>query len=468
MPAEGGATTIAVIGGAFSGLCFAAHVHRLARRPVQVLVFERAGIGKSVAFGTREPMHLLNGPAGVHSAFDDSPDDFVEFLRGDPEAQRFLDASQPLQRQFVPRMLYGRYLQGLAKQLKEPSPGGTSVRFVHAEVHGIVRRRARLGIVTREGRVVAADFAVLAVGHPPPRSLARLVGTRHLIDDPWDADAVGAVPRDAAAAIVGSGQTAIDLVLALAANGHRAPITVLSRRGCVAQPYVYVERPYAIDPERIPTRLRSLVRWLRTEARRFVRDGGDWRAVVNSLRPHTQRVWYAFSTAEKRRFLEHMAPFWYMHRSRLPPQVARRLSELRASGQVRIVAGRITGVAPAQAGVVLRLRGRGVADPVSLPVGAIVNCTGPRWDCENPQNPLIASLIASGAARWDDVGEGIAVTPESVVIQRSGEPAERLFALGPICRGTLLEIVVARDVRTQCAKLARRLLIDERAAAEAA
>jgi uncharacterized NAD(P)/FAD-binding protein YdhS len=466
VPADGVTTSVAVIGGAFSGICFAAHLHRLARGPLAVQVFERAGLGRSVAFGTREPVHLLNGPAGVHSAFDDAPEDFVEFLRQDAEAQRFVDASRPLHSQFVPRMLYGRYLRRLAERLTQPSPAGASVSFLHAEVRDILARHDGLGIVTSDGAMARADIAVLAVGHPAPRSLAARIGPRHLIDDPWDAGAVRAIPPDTPVTIVGSGQSAVDLVLAIAGHGHRAPITVLSRRGCIAQPYVFVERPYAADAARIPARLRPLVRWVRAEARRFAREGGDWRAVVNSLRPHTQRLWYGFSTAEKRRFLEHLAPFWYAHRSRLPPQVVRRLAELRAGGQVRILAGRIGAVTPAENGVVLHVRPRGASGTVALPAGAVVNCTGPRWDLERPQNPLIANLIARGAARWDDVGEGIAVTPGGAVLDASGCPAPRLFALGPICRGTLLEIVVARDVRTQCANLARRLLVEERTGTE--
>jgi uncharacterized NAD(P)/FAD-binding protein YdhS len=462
------ATTVAVIGGAFSGICLAAHLHRTASRPVNVFVFERAGVGKSVAFGTREPVHLLNGPASNHSAFDDVPDDFVDFLANDPEAQRFLDPARPIRGQFVPRMLYGRYLQRLAARLKHPSPAGVSVTFLHADVRDIVRRPNRLGIVTSNGTIVGADFAVLAVGHPSPRSLATLVDPRYLVDDPWDVEAVRAIPPEVVVTIVGSGQTAIDLVLGIAANGHRGRITVLSRRGCIARPFIAVERPCAFDADQIPRRLGPLVRWIRAESRRFVRDGGDWRAVINALRPHTQRLWYGFSLAEKRRFLEHMAPFWYMHRSRLPPQTVQRLSGLMASGQMKVIAGRITGVTPGGAGVVMQVRRRGESDTMALPAGAVINCTGPRWDVKRPQNPLVANLIASGAIRWDDVGEGIAVTPQSVVLDASGKAAERLFALGPICRGTLLEVVVARDVRTQCANLASRLLVDERARAEVA
>ncbi|MFL6652256.1 MAG: FAD/NAD(P)-binding protein [Sulfurifustaceae bacterium] len=458
IPSTDDAITVAVIGGAFSGICLAAHLYRAATRPINVLLYERSGAGKSMAFGTREPVHLLNGPVSRHSAFDMAPNDFADFLLADPEAQSFIDRTQPIDEQFVPRMLYWRYLQRLVGEIKRPSPAGASVTFIDAEVRDIVRHPDSLAIVTDDGTATAADFAVLAVGNPPPRSLAVLVPPPYLIDDPWDAESVRAIPCDADITIVGSGQTAIDLVLGIAANGHRGRITLLSRRGCIALPYVAVETPYVADPNELPRRLRPLVRWMRTEASRF----GNWRAVVNSLRPHTQRIWYGFSLAEKRRFLEHLAPFWYMHRSRLPPATVQRLAALRASGQMQVIAGRITAVTPRDDGIVMLVRRRGEDQTFALPARTVINCTGPRWDLDKPQNPLIARLIARGIIRWDDIGDGIAVTPDSVPLDASARAAERLFALGPVCRGSLLEIVVARDIRTQCAKVAARLLSAEK------
>ncbi|MFL6648249.1 MAG: FAD/NAD(P)-binding protein, partial [Sulfurifustaceae bacterium] len=139
IPSTDDAITVAVIGGAFSGICLAAHLYRAATRPINVLLYERSGAGKSMAFGTREPVHLLNGPVSRHSAFDMAPNDFADFLLADPEAQSFIDRTQPIDEQFVPRMLYWRYLQRLVGEIKRPSPAGASVTFIDAEVRDIVR-----------------------------------------------------------------------------------------------------------------------------------------------------------------------------------------------------------------------------------------------------------------------------------------------------------------------------------------
>lgn len=464
----GDATVIAIVGGGFSGICLAAHLHRSARRPVRVLVFERTKGGSSVAFGTPEPVHFLNGPASNHSAFDDTPDDFVDFLANEPEAQRFLDRTKPIRRQFVPRMFYGRYLRQMRAGLMRSSRMGATVTFIHAEVRDVVKRSDGVEIVTNKGAPVRADAAVLALGHPPPRSLATLVDPRYLIDDPWDVDAVRAIPPQASVAIVGTGQTAVDLALSITANGHRGPVTLLSRRGRIAVPFIFADRPYVLDVDRLPHRLRPFIRWLRSESERFIREGGNWRAVINALRPHTQRLWYGFSLAEKRRFFEHMAPFWYLHRSRLAPQTAKLFSELLATPRVKVVAGRITGATANDDGVVLHFRPRGESASKEISAEVVINCTGPNWDISKPKNPLMDALVASGTVRWDDFGYGIAVTMDGIPLDASGRTAERLFAIGPICRGSLLEIMVVRDVRTQCATLASRLLAGEKTKAETA
>ncbi|WP_316224621.1 MULTISPECIES: FAD/NAD(P)-binding protein [unclassified Bradyrhizobium] len=454
--------TIAIVGGGFTGICVAAHLHRAARQPLRIVVFERKDVGTGIAHGTRESAHFLNGPASNHSPFDDYPDEFANFLAGEPEAQCFLDLNKPIGGQFVPRMLYGRYLKHLSASLTRPSPTGATVTFVKANVDEIAKRSDHVEIVSEGRTLLRAESAVLAVGHPPPRSLATRVAAGHLVDDPWDAGAIHAIPPDASVVLVGTGQTAVDIALGMIANGHRGAITLLSRRGLIAVPFISVERPYLLDPKRIPQRLLPFIRWLRSESERFTQEGGNWRGVINSLRPYSQQIWSGFSAHEKRRFFEHMAPFWYMHRSRLPPQSARRLGELRAEGRVAVAAGRIVGVTSNDIGAVLQVRPRGEHRIIEMPATTIVNCTGPWWDLQKPQNPLVAALLASGMIRWDDIGQGIAVSMEGVPFDANGRPAERLFAVGPICRGTLLESMVVRDIRTQCAALADRLLAKER------
>src|SRR3954453_15424415 len=104
--------TVAIVGGGFSGTVTAINLVRLSRPPLQVVVINGGfPLGRGVAYSTRQPEHLLNVVARNMSALADQPGHFVEWLRTRYE---FADMSEPaLREQFIPRRIYGDYLQGL-------------------------------------------------------------------------------------------------------------------------------------------------------------------------------------------------------------------------------------------------------------------------------------------------------------------------------------------------------------------
>ena len=103
---------VVVVGGGFCGVVTAVNLARLTDAPLAVSVLNTAHpLGRGVAYGTRRPEHLLNVVARNMSALADQPDHFVEWLgtrsdfAGVPVAE--------LREQFVPRRVYGDYLQAL-------------------------------------------------------------------------------------------------------------------------------------------------------------------------------------------------------------------------------------------------------------------------------------------------------------------------------------------------------------------
>src|ERR1700691_60728 len=78
--------TIAVIGAGFSGTLLALHLLR--RCPgARVLLIERnRHFGCGLAYAPGNPGHLLNVAAARMSAFQDRPQDFVNWLQGRSEA----------------------------------------------------------------------------------------------------------------------------------------------------------------------------------------------------------------------------------------------------------------------------------------------------------------------------------------------------------------------------------------------
>lgn len=63
-------------------------------------------------------------------------------------------------------------------------------------------------------------------------------------------------------------------------------------------------------------------------------------------------------------------------------------------------------------------------------------------------------LIERGLARSDPFKLGLDVTRECAVIDADGSASGKLFAVGPLTRGTFFEIDAVPDIRLQCKALA--------------
>ena len=140
---------VAIVGGGFCGAMVAVQLARMSAIAPRVALFDRTGsFGKGVAYGTTVPLHLLNVPAGRMSAFADTPDHFLEWLRRNPAVcERFgvaaFDASS-----FLPRATYGAYLTSLLQATLHERPG---FKVINAEVIDIAKADDDLLIVTTAG-----------------------------------------------------------------------------------------------------------------------------------------------------------------------------------------------------------------------------------------------------------------------------------------------------------------------------
>jgi len=184
----------------------------------------------------------------------------------------------------------------------------------------------------------------------------------------------------------------------------------------------------------------------------------DWRGAIDSVRPHVQAIWRGWSLAERRRFLRHLAPWWSIHRHRLAPEVAAKVDDLQQSDRLTVAAGRVERLALARDGVEVTWTPRGETAARVRRVDQVINCTGPRGDLAHADTPLLASLLAAGLVRPDACGLGVDVDTLSRVVGATGEPADSLFAVGPLTRGQFYEITSVPDIRLQAADCADSIL----------
>jgi uncharacterized NAD(P)/FAD-binding protein YdhS len=443
---------VAVIGGGAAGTLVAVHLMRSAaevERAIEIsLIHSGPEIGPGIAYGTDDPLHLLNIPASRMGAISGRPDHFQEWLRGRGQE---VGAGE-----FVPRSLFGSYLRALLSDTEEACGGFADLRRLRGEVVGLkapVADAESLRLDLGDGRSLEADDVVLALGPlegadpvPVPEELCE-AGV--YIARPWVPGAIDIARGDRDVLMIGTGLTAADMILSLTSQGDGPRIRAVSRHGLLPRRHrddlTRIEPfPVPLDEGRLEPVLAAVIERLDSVAR----DGGDWRDVLDSLRLSTPKIWRALLPEEKRRFYSSLERFWQVHRFRMAPAIADRLDELLGEGSVRIDARTIVAVEAGPRGARVSLEAAGAGGIETVDVDRVINCTGPGARIEAQASTLLRDLLDQGSARVDELGIGLDVAANGALIDSAGRPSERIRVVGALRKGVEWESLgVGEDPR---------------------
>ncbi|MEA1674662.1 FAD/NAD(P)-binding protein [Nitrospirillum sp. BR 11163] len=441
---------LAVVGGGFSGAATALHLTRRLRDGPPVILFERGGrVGPGLAYATVSPSHLLNVRAANMSAFPDDPSHFERWLAD--------DAGQPGDRHpteaglFASRQLYARYLCDTFDE-----QGGTRAQRIGAEIVDCRRSQDGFVLTSADGAEYQVAAVVLTTGHvaPPPAE-----DTRH-VTDPWDPAWLAGLDPSRPVLIRGTALTMVDIVLTLREVGFGGPVIALSRRGLLPQAH-RASPPWplpTLEPRGRKTVL-GVMRRLRREVALAAKEGVDWRAVVDSIRPITAELWQGWDLDERRRFLRHARRWWDVHRHRMAPTVADQLAGELEMGNLRIEKGRLFELKPGSDGVHVAWNGPGGEQ--RLLCQRVVEAVG-LTSMREVRPGLIDRLMARGLARLDPLGIGLDVGDDLSVRGADGTVVSGLWALGPMVRGTFWECIAVPDIRRQAAACAALVAAEQR------
>ena len=445
-----GQSHVVIVGGGAAGTLQAIQLADRMRDRCRLTMLDRDGrFGRGVAYSTTAAWHRINIPAiKMGGRSDADPTGFVDWLaRHAPPVAADYSAS------FVPRSLYGDYLNEIIAEL---TAAGTLVTERSAVV-AIAPDRSGCGVITETGHVVRADAAVLCLGNPPAAPMRSVPVSERWIGDVWKPGELSRIAADERVLIIGSGATAVDVVLDLHHRRHAGHMLMVSRRGllpCVDVPPAAYTGFKAMNLD-APS-MRDLVRQLRSEIEVATASGVAWQTVLDAFREHIAPVWRRSSDTERGRFLRHLRSVWLVHRHRLAPDVAALLSRLQSDGTLSVVAGRLQNVEIATNGYVGVINGRG-GQPQTFHVDWIINCTGPEERYDRLDDPLVRHLLAQGAARPGPMGLGLDVDDDGQVFDRAGQPRRGLYALGPPTRGRFWEITAVPWIRANAAKIAAHI-----------
>ncbi len=452
--------SIAIVGGGFSGTTVAANLLRSPNtEPLRVVLIERArSIARGIAYADRDYKYLLNVPAGRMSA---NPRDPLEFLKFARRRLPYATAED-----FLPRALYGEYLESSLAQAEAAA---------HPDVH-LVRVRADIVAISRDphsnsfhlhaadGRTMAADDVVLALGNPAPASppsLDSLLGSSRYAEDPWTAPS-SCRPGETIL-VIGTSLTMADVVSATSVNcNDNVTIHAISRHGLVPPTQTaFRHAPCEGDGGALLREasfsVRRLMRSIRQLADNTQRQGGDWREAVTFVRGMAPALWGRLPLREKRRFLRHVRPYWDVHRHRLPHETLAQLEQMQLRGNLRIHAGRLLSCERSGDKVKVTWRRRGATNVATLLVDRVINCTGPEYNPYRSRDPLMHSLFAQRLASADPLSLGLRTAENGALVDASGRAAGNLFYVGPQLRADYWEATAAAELRTHAERLAAHL-----------
>jgi uncharacterized NAD(P)/FAD-binding protein YdhS len=456
--------TIAIVGGGYCGTVVAANLlRRPPPGPTRLVLIERDGaVGRGVAYADRGFPYLLNVPASRMSASTAAPNEFLEFVQ-----RRIPNASGE---DFMPRALYGEYLQEFLMAAQLSAPSHVRLDVLHGEVTNVRRleRHLPLQAELRDGRKLTADDVVLALGNPKPASLAvtaPVVDHPAYVADPWSTELQ--FSRDQKILLIGSGLTAADVINAASSDSQRTPtLHALSRHGFVP-PHQTAFRPDAFKGDgnalilAASTSLRGLMKSVRLLAREAESVGGDWREAITFVRNMAPTIWQRLSEHDRVRFLRHLRALWDVHRHRLPLQLIQRIDELRKTERLHVHAGQLLRFSDRGGRIEVTWRQRGTNSQRTEFFDCVVNCTGPDYSIARSTEPLWRSLVQCGLCVSDPLGLGLRTGPRGAVIDADGWPGPHLFYVGPMLRADLWEATAASELRVHAERLAA-LLATER------
>lgn len=438
--------TVIVAGGGASGVLLATALVQRSDAVRVVLVEPQERLGHGMAYATAYAAHLLNAPAARMSAFPDDPEHFVRWLE-ERAPGRFGGAS------FAPRALYGEYLAGIADRAR--TAAGPRLRHVRALATSVTVAANGVRVTCTSGERLAGDAFVLASGNAAPARWTGMPRTGaaalRVFSSAWDARALVPERADEPVLLLGTGLTAVDALLGLHENGHRGRVWMVSRRGLLPHEHRLLDAPADADHPQAEA-IEDLLHYTRMLAH----DGA---------RPKLNGLWQSMSLRDQQAFVRHALPYWNAHRHRMAPETAKIVAECIATGRLRMLAGWTGEMRSESRAVRVPVRLRGSDETLILDVARVINCSGPEHDVRKLPNLLVQNLLAQGFLCPSALGIGAEIAPNGALVGRDGAASNRLFAIGPVRFGTLIETTAIPEIAAQARELADEMLKASPAAA---
>lgn len=485
-------TNITIIGGGACGISLFIELFlqlRIANSHHKVsitIIEENKEVGKGLAFGTKQPGHILNTQAdlmGIHFA---EPAHFSEWLKKhDSTVGGEVVDNQGEDQAFTTRRLYGDYLKEQFDHYFElAKKQGMAVDLINESAIDIEKEGDGFKIQLSEGNSKSTDFVVLAAGTPVANKYEELNDKKNYFDSPWPSSKIlDNVPRKENVGILGSSLSAIDALMTLADNDHQGQITFYSLDGLM--PRVQVEKPepytcafltvsnlHKIQREKLRSpSVFEVFRLFMKEAESYAGEKIDWKktgregirastllkadikisenggdALMNipyALRYESSQMWKLLDEAGKLTFKKWLGSYWAVNRHCMPIVNAKRIEKLFDGGQLQVIPNLKDVVFDeTDETFVLTCKKKTTKEKY------LINATGPASGVKDMKSDLIQNLAKRNLIEPEKAG-GIKINTQTMQIINEGKSCPNFYALGHLANGLLLDVnAVWYNVRT--------------------
>jgi uncharacterized NAD(P)/FAD-binding protein YdhS len=439
---------IAIIGFGFSGTVFFLNLIKLnLPKNLNIIIFEKEDLNSSninlgPAFSTFCDHYILNVNAHNMSAYLEDKDDFVNFLEKQyPEI--YTQIIQDNHNAFVPRKIYGKYLKEIRKRTLEiASLKQINYKIINQEVASIKKESQKLIIITKE-KNFKVDKIILATSLKQAE-LPFFLPSRNFIKNLWSNEHFdfhnqdlpkNLRDRNSVITLIGSGLSAIDVIIGLVKKNFSGKIIAISRRGNfskkhLSKPNLLIQPLLNVDDARLG------ILHMNLKIRKFLKQNPhfDLRNIITSIRPIIKELWSNLDDKNKQRFLKFL-PYWNIFRHLAPSSSIDIIDNLIKNGRIKIKKGSIDRVDVKGSKIIIYNKND------HFETDYLVNCLG--FEMRAKKYPLFYSMIKNNLLKQD------------LIMAKSNN--QNIFLLAALNIAQDFEITSVPDIRVQAQDLANKI-----------
>lgn len=392
---------IAIIGFGFCGIMVFGNILRKIsqekfKNNIKFIIFEKDGLSSvGAGFSDFNDNYILNVPVKKMSPFEDQPNYFLDFLQENyPSIYEKYGADG-----FVPRNIYGEFLKKIRNDFFQLASD--------LKIDYEIFEKQVLDI--EDGFKIVCDAETIEVDEVVLSSSFRQSQLNYVANDEnfisclWSKNSINFHKKsnfnpDDKICIIGTGLSAVDVLVGLNSKNFSGKIYAISRRGNFPKPHFSQNN---ILPHNNPIDIvddsdaKSGIIQISLKFRNFLRNykNLDLRHLIDSIRPKTKTFWHNLDEKNKRLFLKKILPYWNIFRHRVPNISLELIDKMIKNKQLEIVKSSVKSIHKNNNKFVIDLGFQ------KIECDYLVNCLGFDFNVKN--YPLINSMLNKNLLKKD-------------------------------------------------------------------